>query len=362
MQTDVCQQLGIDVPIFAFSHCRDVVAAVSRAGGMGVLGVSRHSPEELAVDLTWIHQQSRGKPFGVDLIFPSVTPASVDPADLPAEHVRFVRELERRFNVRPPSDADSARLYSAHKLTNDNFVELARVSLNSAASFLVSALGAPPDDVADAARSQGVKLGALVGSVRHAERQIDAGMDVLIAQGNEAGGHVGQVSSMVLVPQVVDVAAGRPVLAAGGIASGRQVAAAMALGAQGVWLGSLWLTTVESDLQPGLTKRLLAASSSDTAVSRSYSGKPVRLLRTPWVDAWESPGAPAPLPTPLQGMLVRDAMTSAAEHGIESVLSTPVGQVVGMMNERETCAGAINRMVAEYIDAMTALSGLFEPI
>lgn len=211
-----------------------------------------------------------------------------------------------------------------------------------------------------AARAKGVLLGALVGSPRHAERQIEAGTDILIAQGHEAGGHVGSMSTMTLVPQVVDAAGGRPVLAAGGIANGRQMAAALTLGAQGVWLGSVWLTTVESDLQTGLVDRLLAATSSDTIVSRSYSGKPARLLRTPWVEAWEEESTPSPLPTPLQGLLVRDAMTSAVEHGITPVLGTPVGQVVGQLTRRETCAGVIGRLAEEFIDATEHLLKLVE--
>lgn len=361
MNTDVCNRLGIELPIFAFSHCRDVVAAVSRAGGMGVLGVSRHSAEELAVDLAWIADQCKGKPFGVDLIFPATEAKGAAPppdAELPTAHRDFVDSLVERFNVPPPADQTSARLYSAHKLTHANFRELAEVSLRSDVRLLVSALGSPPPDIVERCRAQDVPIGALVGSVHHAQRQIEAGTDILIAQGNEAGGHVGPLSTMVLVPQVVDVAGGRPVLAAGGIADGRQMAAAMALGAQGVWLGSVWLSTVESDLQPGLVNRLLAATSSDTVVSRSYSGKPARLLKTPWVQAWESDDAPRALPTPLQGQLVRDAMTSAVEHGIDDVLGTPVGQVVGMMHRRERCADVVNRLVEEFVEAAQHVGAL----
>jgi NAD(P)H-dependent flavin oxidoreductase YrpB (nitropropane dioxygenase family) len=361
MNIEVCERLGVDLPVFAFSHCRDVVAAVSRAGGFGVLGVSRHSAEELEVDLAWIAEQCAGKPFGVDLIFPaSETNGQAPPADagLPAEHVAFVESLAKRFNVPPPADQTSARLYSAHKLTNANFRDLAEVSFQADVRMLVSALGAPPPDVVAKCRAHDVAIGALVGSPRHARRQIEAGTDILIAQGNEAGGHVGTISTMVLVPQVVDAADGRPVLAAGGIVDGRQMAAAMALGAQGVWLGSAWLTTVESDLQPGLVDRLLASTSSDTVVSRSYSGKPARLLRTPWVETWESESAPKALPTPLQGRLVRDVMTSAVEHGIDDVLGTPVGQVVGMMRRRERCSDVINRLVEEFVDAVRLTSDL----
>lgn len=364
MRTPICETLGIEYPIFAFSHCRDVVAAVSRAGGFGVLGVSRHSAEELAVDLRWIREQVGDRPYGVDLIFPMSTAAGQTEeeslAAIPQQHRDFVAGLMRRFEVSAPTDESSARLYSAHKLTGEHFTKLAAVALEADVAMLVSALGHPPVEVISAAREKGVLLGALVGSPKHAARQIEAGMDLLIAQGHEAGGHVGSISTMTLVPQIVDVAEGRPVLAAGGIGNGRQLAAALTLGAQGGWLGSAWLTTVESDLQPGLVDRLIHATSEDTVVSRTYSGKPARMLRTPWIDAWGEPGAPEPLPTPLQGLLVRDAMTSAVEHGNEQVLGTPVGQVVGQLQQRETCAGVITRLVEEYIEAAERFVSLLD--
>ncbi len=362
MKTEVCEQLGIEYPIFAFSHCRDVVAAVSKAGGIGVLGVSRHSAEDLAVDLAWIQKHSGGKPFGVDLIFPAKEAAIANEEDalasIPAQHRDYVAGLMRKFDVPNPTDSTSARLYSAHKLTRDHFTRLAEVALEFDVKMLVSALGTPPQSVIDAARAKDVKLGALVGNPRHVKHQIAAGVDILIAQGHEAGGHVGNVSTMTLVPQIVDVAEGRPVLAAGGIADGRQVAAALTLGAQGVWLGSIWLTSVESDLQPALVERLLRATSQDTVVTRSYSGKPARMFRTEWIEEWESETAPKTLPTPLQGLLVRDAMTSAVEHNIEPVLGTPVGQIVGQLTQRDSCANIINRLVEEFIGATEGLISL----
>ncbi|MGB4136881.1 MAG: nitronate monooxygenase [Microbacterium sp.] len=364
MRTEITRTLGIEYPIFAFSHCRDVVAAVSKAGGFGVLGVSRHSEEDLRVDLRWIRDQVGDKPFGVDLIFPEKSAAGETEeeslAKIPAQHREFVAGLMRRFAVPEPTDESSARLYSAHKLTVEHFERLAEVALEMDISMLVSALGTPPAHLIEDCRAKGIQLGALVGSTRHAERQIAAGTDVLIAQGHEAGGHVGNISTMVLVPQIVDVAQGRPVLAAGGVADGRQVAASLALGAQGVWMGSVWLTTSESDLQDSLVERLLAAQSSDAVVSRTYSGKPARILRTEWVSAWEEEGAPSPLPTPLQGLLVRDAMTSAVEHGIPAVLGTPVGQTVGQLVRRESCAGVIGRLVEDYIGATERLYELNE--
>src|SRR5262249_28553497 len=154
-------------------------------------------------------------------------------------------------------------------------------------------------------------VAALSGKAEHARRHVARGVDIIIAQGYEAGGHTGEIASMVLVPEIVDAVGGDvPVLAAGGIGSGRQFVAAPALGAARVWLGSAWVTTEEwalpSDL-PAMRAALLAATSSDTVRSRIYSGKPARLLKNRWTDAWSEPGAPDPLPMPLQNILVSEA-------------------------------------------------------
>lgn len=370
MRTPICESLDIEFPIFAFSHCRDVVAAVSAAGGFGVLGASRHSPADLAIDLEWIHEHSRRKPFGVDLVFPVTAAKKSDQnnddgnADLffddgiPEGHRDFVESLAVRFDISAPSDVDSGRLYSAQNLTEEHMSALWEVARDGRVAALVSALGPAPADIRAEAHDRGVLIGGLVGSPRHARHHVDAGADFVVAQGSEAGGHVGQLSTMVLVPQVVDEVGAVPVLAAGGIADGRQVAAAMSLGAQGVWIGSLWLTTVESDLQDGLKNKLLAATSNETVVSRCYSGKPVRLYDSPWVRAWSAPDAPEPLPTPLQGRLVRDLMVSMSEHSRSDIQTTPVGQVLGMMNEQRSASGEVMRLVEEFIDSTAALAAM----
>src|SRR5213079_3521519 len=152
-----------------------------------------------------------------------------------------------------------------------------------------------------------VRVAALAGKPQHAERSLARGVDLIVAQGTEAGGHTGEISTMVLVPEVVDAVSPTPVLAAGGIGNGRQIAASLALGAQGVWCGSVWLTTEEAETHPIVKEKFLAASSSDTVRSRASTGKPARQLRTAWTEAWDSPDNPDPLPMPLHGMLIADA-------------------------------------------------------
>src|SRR5438477_8410876 len=162
-----------------------------------------------------------------------------------------------------------------------------------------------------------VVVAALAGRKAHAERHKPAGVDLIVAQGTEAGGHTGEISTMVLVPEVVEAVKPVPVLAAGGIGSGRQIAAAMALGAEGVWCGSVWLTTTEAETHPAVQQKFLAATSSDTVRSRSLTGKPARMLRSAWTDEWAKPDAPDALPMPLQTMLVIPAqhrINRAATH------------------------------------------------
>jgi len=223
--------------------------------------------------------------------------------------------------------------------------------------LLASALGSPPEWLVQDAHQRGVKVAALAGAVKHARAHAAVGVDLVIAQGTEAGGHTGDVSTLVLVPQVVDAVAPIPVLAAGGIATGRQMAASLALGAAGVWCGSVWLTTRESETPPAVKERMLAASSEDTVRTRSFTGKPCRVLRSEWTNAWEAPDAPAPLPMPLQSMLSdrpRRRVEAVAERpGSPAVdlLSPFIGQVVGQMNAVRPARQVVLDMVEELVDA-----------
>ena len=365
MKNELCEMFGIEFPIFAFTHCRDVAAAVSRAGGMGVLGALAYTPDQLELELKWIDEHVDGKPYGVDIVMPVKTldrdAGLTDEAGLATtlrgmisqEHWDFVDQLLADHGATPPPEEEGGSAVSQGVLgwTAATGAPLTDIALAHPIKLLASALGPPEPEVIDRAHSQGVQVAALIGRVAQAERDVQAGVDIIIAQGYEAGGHTGEVASMVLVPDVVDAVAPVPVLAAGGIGTGRQMAAAMALGAQGVWTGSIWLTVAESDMSPNIQERLLAATSTDTVRSKAYSGKPARQLRTAWTEAWEAPNSPGTLPMPLQFILNSYATKAAARVGANELIGMPVGQIVSRMNQVRTAKQVIYEMVEEYIDA-----------
>lgn len=372
MRTKLCEMFGIEVPIVAFSHCRDVVVEASKAGGLGVFGAEAFTVEELAIELAWIEEHIGGRPYGVDVLIATRSTdisgyGNADPESvLPERNRNFVSDLLDKHGV-PHLPADEENEMTRERLhTGRNTAEYSARLLEVAFGFpgvrlIVSALGTPPRAMIARAHAANIKVAALVGSVRHAQRQLEAGVDMLIAQGHEAGGHTGEIATMVLTPQVVDAVAPLPVLAAGGIASGRQMAAALALGAEGVWCGSVWLTTVQSNLLPEAQAKLLAATSSDTLRSKSLTGKPARMVRTEWSDAWEAPDAPESLGRPLQGLLIRSAVARIERSRNQPLISSYVGQVVGQMNEQRTVRQVFSEMLTEYADAMERVNGLSEP-
>ncbi|MFG2072846.1 nitronate monooxygenase [Nonomuraea maritima] len=374
MRTSICERLGIELPLFAFSHCRDVVAAVTRAGGFGVLGAVAYSPERLDTELSWLDERVDGRPYGVDVL----VPGRIDPSArergghlldfVPDRHRDFVTHLLSKYGVsasaRPPTmTADEF----GRRVTAAGASVLIDVALRHRVGLIASALGPPPPEMVAKARDAGVPVAALVGTVEHARRQVEAGVDIVVAQGTEAGGHTGEVSTMVLVPQVVDAVAPVPVLAAGGIASGRQMAAAMALGAEGVWCGSVWLTTEEAETPPAVKRKLLAASSLDTVRSRSRTGKPARQLRSAWTDEWDSgPESPGALGMPLQMLVAEGAMARIAaaaekgEPGAVELVNYFVGQVVGQLDRVRPARDVVHDMLSEFGDAVERLRRLTE--
>nr|WP_221374608.1 nitronate monooxygenase [Actinoplanes polyasparticus] len=356
MRTALTDLLGVEHPVVGFNRSPAVVAAVTNAGGFGVLAASVYGPEELDAQLTWIEEQVEGKPYGVDLLVPEKFVPG-DPADLvasmraqiPDEHFAFVRGLLEKYDIPPAPTVDHQQV--AASLTTPGAIALLDTAFKHRIALIASALGTPPPELVARAKELGVVTAALVGQARHAERQIAAGVDVLVAQGTEAGGHTGTIATMVLTPEIVDIAGERPVLAAGGIADGRQMAAALALGAAGVWCGSVWLSSAEDVAVQAIKSKFLAASSADTLRSPTRTGKPARQLRTAWHDEWAAPGSPAPLPLPLQPMLVDEAwqrIDAAAEAGHEGALKLEsffVGQVVGSFRDIRP-AGEITRTMA----------------
>ncbi len=366
MKTKLCEMFGIEVPIVAFSHCRDVVVAAAKAGGLGVFGADTSTPEQLAIELQWIEDHIDGRPYGVDVLFPKVhddvaSHANEDPLSLiPKGHRDFVQNLLASHGVpQLPGDEEDKMLremLNRKKGTPAFTHELLEVVFKfPGVKLIVSAIGTPPQSVVDRAHAAGIKFGAMVGKPEHARRQRDAGADLLIAQGHEAGGHTGEITTMVLTPQIVDAVAPLPVLAAGGIGRGRQLAAALALGAEGVWCGSVWLTTQESDAPPALRERLLAAQSSDTVRTRAFTGKPGRFLKSAWSDAWGAPDAPSPLGRPLQYFLRTPAFARIDRVGAKALVSSPIGQIVGEMNEESTVRQVFMDMLTEYADAVERL-------
>jgi NAD(P)H-dependent flavin oxidoreductase YrpB (nitropropane dioxygenase family) len=370
MRTPICDRLDIEFPIFAFSHCRDVVAAVSRAGGFGVLGALAFSPDELEIELKWIDDHIEGKPYGVDLVMPNsyVGAGGKQPSEselaamIPQGHREFVESVLAEHNVPPlPADFDPGRARAAGLGVDDQATGAVDVALQHPTRLLVNALGPPPEHVVETAHKQGVLVAALVGSKRHAQKQVDIGVDVIVAQGTEAGGHCGEISTMVLVPEVVDAVGPEvPVLAAGGIGTGRQMAAALALGAQGAWTGSLWLTVAEADTNAESLANILAAESRDTVRSRAMTGKPARQLRTAWTEAWEREGAPPTLPMPLQGMLFGDAARRISRAHNRELAGFPAGQIIGRLDRVRPTHEVVFDLVQEWIATTERLAGMLD--
>ncbi|WP_371657671.1 nitronate monooxygenase [Streptomyces sp. NBC_00280] len=361
MQTELSKKLGIEHAVFGFTPFPAVAAAISRAGGFGVLGAVRYTaPDDLKRDLDWIEAHVDGRPYGLDVVMPArkvegVTEAEVE-AMIPEGHRQFVRDTLAKYGVPELAEGEA----SGWRITGW-MEQVARSQLDVAFDYpiklLANALGSPPADVVARAHDQDVLVAALAGSARHARKHAEGGIDIVVAQGYEAGGHTGEIASMVLTPEVVDAVDPLPVLAAGGIGSGRQVAAALALGAQGVWLGSLWLTVTEADMHSrAVTQKLLAAGSGDTVRSRALTGKPARQLRTEWTDAWDSTDGPGTLPMPLQGLLVAEAVSRIQKYEVAPLLGTPVGQIVGRMNSERSVQAVFDDLTSGFEEAVNRVN------
>ncbi len=371
MRTELCDRFGIEYPIFVFTPSEKVAAAVSKAGGLGVLGCVRvNDADALETVLQWMDANTGGKPYGVDIVMPAKVPTEGTSIDInkliPQTHRDFVAKTLADLGVPPLPEYEEKSegvLGWLHSVARSHV----EVALKHPIKLIANALGSPPKDVIDQAHGAGVPVAALAGSAKHAQRHLDNGVDIIVAQGHEAGGHTGEIGSMVLWPEIVDAAGDAPVLAAGGIGTGRQVAAAFALGAQGVWMGSAFLTSAEYDLGVRLEsgrsvvqEAMLKATSGDTVRRRIYTGKPARLLKSRWTDAWDADDAPEPLPMPLQNILVSEAHQRMSESTDPTAVAMPVGQIVGRMNAIRPVADIIAEWVSGFEDAMKRLDGIRE--
>jgi NAD(P)H-dependent flavin oxidoreductase YrpB (nitropropane dioxygenase family) len=346
---DIRELVGVDFPLFAFSHCRDVVAAVSRAGGFGVLGAVSHTPEELELELRWLDEAVVGKPYGVDILIPDNQQAGRGVTaeqlleQIPSKHRDFVTEVLRSHDVTPP-DFSHPRLPPTLPEVGETYLDIA---FRHPIRLIVNALGTASASMLERGNAHGVPVAALVGAKEHALKQVAAGVDILVAQGGEAGGHCGEVTTMVLVPEVIKaVEAVRPVpvLAAGGIMTGRQMAA------------SVWLATPESEVSQVFREKMVQTSSRGTIRSKYRTGKFSRQLRSEWHDLWEGPGSPEALPMPLMSMLctpAMDAINSAADSGNPKaceLASYWVGQGVGLVDKVRSC----RQIVEEFMEGCAA--------
>lgn len=370
MKTPICEQFGIDFPLFAFSHCRDVVVAVTNAGGFGVLGASSHTPEQLEQELAWIDDHVNGKPYGADIIVPAKFEGKGEKLSagelagrIPESYRSFVAGLLAEHDIEPEEKSRTG----TPTLSGDTGQRLLDVAMNHPIKLIANALGVPPDYMIEAGNARGVPVAALVGAKEHAVKQVNAGVDLIIAQGTEAGGHTGEVTTLVLIPEVLEAIAAMgasvPVLAAGGIVTGRQMAASVALGAAGAWTGSVWLTTEEAETAPHTVQKMLAATSRDTVRSAGRTGKPSRQLVSDWTDAWlPHQDGHQPLPLPLQSMLSEpvlrrvDKLAANGHPGAQALATYWVGQGVGLMNKVKPAREVVLEFIEDYLAAAERLS------
>ena len=360
LKTPLCDLLGIDLPLFGFAHSTEVVAAVSGRGAVGIFGGTRNTPEEITSELAAIRSQVGAKPTGIDLVLPKGMPQTANrdaiEAEIPQGHREFVAGLWEKYEVPPPSEPGMRSRFVRSEEVAAAQIEAA---LESDIEVFACGIGAPPE-VVSRAKMLGKVTVALVGSRRHAEAALAANVDLIVAQGTDAGAHTGPIGTFSLVPQVVDIAGDIPVVAAGGVATGRHIAAALALGAQGVWMGTAWLTSTEhrSSLPQTLVGKLLAAGSEDTVISRADSGKTMRMLRSAWSEEWAAPDAPAPLKMPHHDILTGDLQSAINEHEIEPLIhGNGCGQSIAYFNQPRPVAEIIDALEAEAEEAVRRLTG-----
>ena len=378
MNSKICELLDIEFPLVAFTHCRDVVVAVSKAGGCGVLGAVGMSPAQLEKELKWIDEHIDGKPYGVDVLIPNKMEGKDEKFDaeklasmIPQEYADFRADVLENHDIPSPElrSIDTAGSGFAANTKSDGAKALLDVAFNHPIKLIANALGVPPDWMLEMGKENDVKVAALLGTAQHAINQVKAGVDILVVSGTEAGGHCGSVSTMVLIPEVYEAIqpyGDVPILAAGGIVTGKQMAAAMTMGASGAWCGSVWLTTIESEVDPIIKEKMVAANSSQTVRSRSRTGKHSRQLVTPWTDAWESDKAPEPLPMPLQPMVAEPALqkvnklAAGGHDGAKDLATYWVGQGVGLMNQSISASDVVQEFKEDFISAYERLNNFVD--
>ncbi|MCP3987259.1 MAG: nitronate monooxygenase [bacterium] len=358
LRTKLCDMLEVEFPIISFTHCKDVAVSVINSGAFAVLGEAMHTPDEISADIKWIRDRVDGKPFGVDLVLPASVPSSGTLEELeqqiPEEQRAFAQQIKQKYDV--PDPKGPIALHQWGGLNQEMARSQLDVLLDERVPVICSGLGSPAF-MLDAAHERGIKIFGLIGKTRQAKRQIEAGVDAVIAQGYDAAGHTGAMGTFSIVPEVVSIAGDIPVIAAGGITTGRHLAAALCLGAAGVWTGTLWLASRESDVDMIVKEKLLAATADDTSFSRCISGMTMRTLKCPWTEEWSKPEAPPVLPAPYQMLLSSEYIQGANDNRREDLMTEAAGQGVGFVTAMKPARQIVFDMVEEALVAFEEITG-----
>lgn len=358
LHTALCEKLDIEYPVVAFTHCKDVAAAVINAGGFAVLGEAMHTPEQIAADIKWLRGRIGGKRFGIDLVLPAAVPEEKSLEELlamiPPAHRAFERQIKQKYDVPDPKKPPDLHQWGG--LDHARGLAQLEVIFDERVPVFASGLGSPAF-LLKRAHQLGMQVWGLIGKPRQAKRQLEAGTDVIIAQGFDAAGHTGNIGTFSIVPQVVDLCAERgvPVLAAGGVTTGRHLAAALALGASGVWTGTLWLASHESDVNLPLKEKLIESSCTDTAHSDCLSGFTMRTLVSPWHEEWSRLDAPEVLKPPLQSLLSADYIQGSLDYQRKDLMTEAAGQGVDYVTEMKPARLILSDMVDEALEIFERL-------
>lgn len=312
--TSICKMLKIKFPVIqagmGYLARAELAAAVSNAGGLGIVGAGALSAEEFHSEIKKIKEMT-DKPYGVDILFATMPKTNEDKV---AEYTQMVKEhIDAAFQENVP--------------------------------IIAAGLGNPAQIIPEA-HARGVKVLALVGNVKNAIRVADSGVDIVVAQGHEAGGHTGRIGSLALIPQIVD-AVPVPVIAAGGIADGRGLVAALALGASGVWMGTRFVATKEAHCHINYKRKIAEINEEGTVITRCYTGKPCRVIKNSFTEKWKDLEQEI-LPYPLQQMKIgMDVFLAGRRDGNTDLGSCAAGQISGMIQDIESAAEVVNKMMAE---------------
>jgi len=386
LRTSICELFGIDYPVLLAgmggAAGPELAAAVSNAGGLGVLGAAACTPSQLD---EWIvrTRSLTDRPFGVDTLLPASVPQSVDqlgeerkgdskpaatgggrslrelvPAEVLEARDRFMDDVELpRRKPRPKGTGSKKRGEDRVELVGDFFSAQLEVILDHGVPVYAAGLGVPPEEFMRKGRQRGMKFLGVAGQSRHAEKLRAGGVDAIVAQGTDGGGHNSPIGTLALIPQVVDVAGDIPVLGAGGLSDGRGIAAAFMLGARGVWLGTRFLATPEANIPDYQKTELVGARDRDTIVSRSVTGKPARMLRASWAELYER-GELEALPMPLQSVVSTPVLASAEAHERADVFRGFSGQGVGLIDSLIPAGEVVGQLVAETVELLDGIRTL----